>query len=53
MGKIFDFLKKYSFGSYRTGLYNNKAITFGSLLSVILSALFILALLAGTGYYFN
>jgi hypothetical protein len=53
MGKIFDFLKKYSFGTYRTGLYNNNVITFGSLLSVILSALFLIGLLTATGFYFN
>ena len=53
MGKIFNFLKKYSFGSYRTGLYNNKVISYGSLLSVILSALFLIGLLPATGFYFN
>ncbi len=53
MGKFIDILKKYSFGSYRTGLYHNNAVNFGSLFSVILSALFLLGLLAGVGYYFN
>jgi hypothetical protein len=53
MGKILNLFKKYSFGGYRTGLYNNKAITFGSLLSVILSVLFLFGLLAGIGIYIN
>ena len=53
MGKVLKFLKKYSFGAYRTGLYNNKAIVFGSVLSVILSALFLLGLFVGVGIYFN
>jgi hypothetical protein len=53
MDKIVNTLKKNCFGGYRTGLYNNEALTFGSLISVILSALFILGLLAGIGVYFN
>lgn len=53
MGKFLNFLKKYSFGAYKTGLYNNKAITYASLLSVILSALFLLGLIAGIGIFFN
>ena len=53
MGKILNFLKKYSFGAYKTGLYSNDAITFGSLLSVVLSSLFLLGLFVGFGIYFN
>ena len=53
MGKVLNFLKKYSFGAYRTGLYTNKAMVFGSLLSVILSTLFLLGLFVGIGIYFN
>jgi hypothetical protein len=53
MGKILDFLKKYSLGGYRTGLYNNEAFTFGSLISVIFSVLFLLGLSAGFIIYFN
>jgi hypothetical protein len=49
MGKILKFLKTYSFGAYRTGLYTNEAINYGSLLSVILSALFLLGLFASVG----
>jgi hypothetical protein len=48
-----NYLKKYSFGGYKTGLYNKKAVTFGSLISVILSLLFLLGLVCGMGYYFN
>ncbi len=53
MGKILNFLKKYSFGAYKTGLYSDKTMTFGSLLSVILSFVFLLGLMAGIGFYFN
>jgi hypothetical protein len=53
MGKILNFLKKYSFGAYRTGLYTNKAMVFASVLSVILSALFLLGLFVGVSIYFN
>jgi energy-converting hydrogenase Eha subunit F len=54
MGKIYDFLKRFSFGGYRTGLYNkNKGLIFSSLLSIILSVLFLLGLLAGIAIYFN
>jgi hypothetical protein len=53
MGKVLNFLKKYSFGAYRTGLYTNKTMVFGSVLSVILSALFLIGLIVGIGIYFN
>jgi hypothetical protein len=53
MGKVLNFLKKYSFGAYRTGLYTNQAMVFGSVLSVILSGLFLLGLSVGVGIYFN
>jgi hypothetical protein len=53
MGKVLNFLKKYSFGVYRTGLYTNDAMVFGSVLSVILSALFLLCLFVAIGIYFN
>jgi len=53
MGKILNVLKKFSFGGYRTGLYNNDSLTFVSLLSVILSYLFLLGLMTGIGMYFN
>ena len=53
MGKVLNFLKNYSFGAYRTGLYTNKAMVFGSVLSVILSAIFILGLFVGVSIYFN
>ena len=53
MGKVLNFLKKYSFGAYRTGLYTNETMVFGSILSVILSALFILGLFVGFAIYFN
>jgi hypothetical protein len=53
MGKVLNFLKKYSFGAYRTGLYTNKAMVFGSVLSVVLSAIFLLGLFVGVGIYFN
>jgi hypothetical protein len=53
MGKVLNFLKKYSFGAYRTGLYTNKAMVFGSALSVILSALFLLGLFVAFAIYFN
>ena len=53
MGKIYDFLKRFSFGGYRTGLYNkNEGLIFSSLLSIILSVLFLLGLLAGIAIYF-
>ena len=53
MGKVLDFLKKYSFGVYRTGLYTNEAMVFGSVLSVVLSAISVLGLFVGVGIYFN
>jgi hypothetical protein len=53
MGKILNALKKYSLGGYKTGLYRNNAITFGSLLSVIVSALFLIGFLTGFSIYFN
>ena len=53
MDKVLNFLKKYSFGVYKTGLYTNKAMVFGSVLSVILSAIFLLGLFVGIGIYFN
>ena len=53
MGKVLNFLKKYSFGAYRTGLYTNKTMVYGSVLSVILSALFLIGLIVGIGIYFN
>ena len=53
MGKVLNFLKKFSFGAYRTGLYTNETMVFGSVLSVILSALFSLGLFVGVGIYFN
>jgi hypothetical protein len=53
MGKILNFLKKYSFGAYRTGLYTNKAMVFGSVLSVVLSVIFLLGLFVGVGIYLN
>ena len=53
MGKILNILKKYSFGGYKTGLYRNEVITFGSLLSVILSTLFLLGFLTGVSIYSN
>jgi hypothetical protein len=53
MGKVLNFLKKNSFGAYRTGLYTDKAMVFGSVLSVILSAIFLLGLFVGVSIYFN
>lgn len=53
MGKVLELLKKYSFGAYRTGLYSNGTVTFGSILSVVLSALFTLGIIVGIGFYFN
>ena len=53
MGKVLNFLKKYSFGVYRTGLYTNEAMVFGSVLSVVLSAISVLGLFVGVGIYFN
>ena len=53
MGKILSFLKKYSLGTYKTGLYSNQTMTFGSFFSVILSFLFLLGLMTGIGIYFN
>ena len=53
MGKTWNTLKKYSFGAYKTGLYNNDSISFGSLLSVVLSGLFLIGLFAGISVYFN
>ena len=53
MGKVLNFLKNYSFGAYKTGLYNNNAMVFGSNLSVVLSAFFLLGLFVGVGIYFH
>jgi hypothetical protein len=53
MGKILNFLKKYAFGGYRSGLYSNGVITFGTLLSVILSSLFLVGFLTVVSIYFN
>jgi hypothetical protein len=54
MGKFLNCLKKFSFGGYRTGLYNNnQVLTFSSLLSVILSMLFLFGLITGFIFYFN
>ena len=53
MGKVLNFLKKFSFGAYRTGLYTNEAMVFGSVLSVVLSALFLIGLFVGVVIYFN
>ena len=53
MGKVLNFLKKHSFGAYRTGLYTKGAMVFGSVLSIILSALFLIGLFVGIGIYFN
>ena len=52
MEKVLKFLKKYSFGAYKAGLYNNGSTTFGSVLSVILSAIFILGISVGVIIYF-
>ena len=52
MGKMFDQLKKYSFGGYRTGLYNKETVIFGTFLSLILSVIFLLGLITGIGFYF-
>ena len=52
MGKILNFLKTYSFGTYKTGLYNDGVSTFGSVVSVVFSALFILGISIGIGMYF-
>jgi hypothetical protein len=53
MGKVLNFLKKFSFGTYRTGLYTNESMVFGSVLSVVLSALFLIGLFVGVVIYFN
>ena len=53
MGKILSFLKNYSFGTYKTGLYSDGVSTFGSVISVFFSALFILGISIGFGIYFN
>jgi hypothetical protein len=53
MGKLLNFLKKYSFGAFNTGLYTNETFKFGSMLSVIFSALFLLGLFVGVGIYFH
>jgi hypothetical protein len=53
MEKILNYLKKFSFGAYRTGLYKNGEITFSSIFSFIFSVLFLLGLLTGIGIYFN
>ena len=52
MGKILNFLKKYSFGTYKTGLYSDGVSIFGSVVSVFFSALFILGISIGFGTYF-
>ena len=52
MGKIFNFLKKYSFGAFRTGLYSNDGITLASLFSVILSGLFLIGLFIAISLFF-
>ena len=52
MGKVLNILKKYSFGAYKAGLYYNDAITFGSVLSVILSSLFMIGISVGVIIYF-
>ena len=51
MGKIIEFLKKNSFGAHKTGLYYKESNIFGSVLSVILSGLFLISLLIGIGFY--
>jgi len=53
MGKMLILLKKYSFGAYKTGLYNRDTISFGSVLSVIFSAFFLLGISVGIVLYFN
>jgi hypothetical protein len=53
MGKILEFLKMNSFGAHKTALYNNESVMFGSLLSVILSGIFLIGLLAGITIYFD
>jgi hypothetical protein len=54
MGKSLNYLKRFSFGGYRTGLYNNdEVLTFSSFLSVIISGLFLIGLFAGISIYFN
>jgi hypothetical protein len=53
MGKTLKALKKYSFGAYKLGLFSNNTMTFGSLLSVLLSFLFLLGLITGIAIYFN
>ena len=53
MGKILNIFKKYSFGVFRTGLYSNGTFAFGSVLSLILSIIFLLGLLTGITLYFN
>ena len=53
MGKVLNFLKKFSFGAYRTGLYTNETMVFGSVLSVVLSAIFLIGLFVGFVIYFN
>jgi hypothetical protein len=53
MGKVLNFLKKFSFGTYRTSLYTNESMVFGSVLSVVLSGLFLIGLFVGVGIYFD
>ena len=53
MEKIMNLLKKYSFGAYKLGLFSNNTMSFGSLLSVILSFLFLFGLMTGIWLYFN
>lgn len=53
MGKILNILKNYSLGAFKTGLFSNNTMTFGSLFSVILSILFLLGLMTGIGFYIN
>ncbi len=52
MGKILNFLKKHSFGKYTTGLYSDGVSSFGSVVSVVFSGLFILGISVGVGMYF-
>lgn len=53
MEKVLNILKNYSFGAYKTGLYSKGNTSFGTVLSVILSAFFILGISIGIGIYFN
>ena len=53
MGKILNFAKNYSLGTYKTALYHNDTNRFGSLTSIIISILFLLGISVGIGIYFN